>query len=133
MLFSGILFLLVVGFLEISLQLFYFANAGDWLAKRTGLPIFEEDPTRCYRLKSNLEYLHATNEFNTWIYTNSQGMRTDSRRLDVSIEKPDDVYRTVRNVAPDLIVHFGGLLWRSIGSVGYPTVRGWSGGGHRFL
>jgi predicted AlkP superfamily phosphohydrolase/phosphomutase len=28
----------------------------------------------------------------------------------------------VRNVAPDLIVHFGGLYWRSIGGVGYPTV-----------
>ena len=34
--------------------------------------------------------------------------------------KPEEVYRTVRNVAPDLIVHFGGLYWRSIGSVGYP-------------
>ncbi len=30
------------------------------------------------------------------------------------------MYRTVRNVAPDLIVHFGGLYWRSIGGVGYP-------------
>ena len=29
---------------------------------------------------------------------------------------------TVRNVAPDLIVHFGGLAWRSIGGVGYPTL-----------
>jgi predicted AlkP superfamily phosphohydrolase/phosphomutase len=34
--------------------------------------------------------------------------------------KPEEVYRTVRNVAPDLIVHFGGLYWRSIGGVGYP-------------
>jgi predicted AlkP superfamily phosphohydrolase/phosphomutase len=36
--------------------------------------------------------------------------------------KPDEVYKTVRNVAPDLIVHFGGLYWRSIGGVGYPSV-----------
>ena len=28
----------------------------------------------------------------------------------------------MRNVAPDLIVHFGGLAWRSIGGVGYPTI-----------
>jgi predicted AlkP superfamily phosphohydrolase/phosphomutase len=28
----------------------------------------------------------------------------------------------VRNVAPDLIVHFGDLYWRSIGGVGYGTV-----------
>ena len=36
--------------------------------------------------------------------------------------RPDELYRQVRNVAPDLIVHFGGLLWRSIGSVGHPRV-----------
>ena len=35
--------------------------------------------------------------------------------------KPDQIYRTVRNVAPDLIAHFGDLYWRSIGGVGYPT------------
>lgn len=33
--------------------------------------------------------------------------------------KPDQLYRQVRNVAPDLIVHFGGLAYRSIGGVGY--------------
>jgi predicted AlkP superfamily phosphohydrolase/phosphomutase len=33
--------------------------------------------------------------------------------------KPNEIYRNVRNVAPDLIVHFGGLYWRSIGGVGY--------------
>lgn len=36
--------------------------------------------------------------------------------------KPEEVYRSIRNVAPDLIVHFGGLNWRSIGGVGYPSV-----------
>lgn len=34
--------------------------------------------------------------------------------------KPDEIYKTVRNVAPDLVVHFGNLYWRSIGGVGYP-------------
>lgn len=33
--------------------------------------------------------------------------------------KPEEIYRSVRNVAPDLIVHFGGLAYRSIGGVGY--------------
>ena len=28
----------------------------------------------------------------------------------------------MRNVAPDLIVHFGALAWRSVGGVGYPTI-----------
>ena len=39
--------------------------------------------------------------------------------LNSLVFKPKDIYRNVRNVAPDLIVHFGGLLWRSIGSVGH--------------
>jgi predicted AlkP superfamily phosphohydrolase/phosphomutase len=36
--------------------------------------------------------------------------------------KPKELYENVRNVAPDLIVHFGGLYWRSIGSVGHGAV-----------
>jgi predicted AlkP superfamily phosphohydrolase/phosphomutase len=36
--------------------------------------------------------------------------------------KPEEVYRTVCRVAPDLIVHFGALAWRSVGGVGYPTI-----------
>ncbi|MBI4516672.1 MAG: alkaline phosphatase family protein [Deltaproteobacteria bacterium] len=44
------------------------------------------------------------------------------RHLDTRVFKPQEIYRTVRNVAPDLIVHFGDLYWRSIGGVGYPTL-----------
>jgi predicted AlkP superfamily phosphohydrolase/phosphomutase len=40
--------------------------------------------------------------------------------LNSLVFRPDEIYRTVRNIAPDLIVHFGGLYWRSIGGVGYP-------------
>jgi predicted AlkP superfamily phosphohydrolase/phosphomutase len=36
--------------------------------------------------------------------------------------KPEEIYKNVRNVAPDLIAHFGGLYWRSIGSVGYSAI-----------
>jgi predicted AlkP superfamily phosphohydrolase/phosphomutase len=42
------------------------------------------------------------------------------RPLNSLVFKPNEIYRNVRNVAPDLIVHFGGLSWRSIGTVGYP-------------
>jgi predicted AlkP superfamily phosphohydrolase/phosphomutase len=35
---------------------------------------------------------------------------------------PEAIYKTVRNVAPDLIVHFAGLHWRSIGGIGYRTI-----------
>jgi len=42
--------------------------------------------------------------------------------LNSLVFKPEEIYRHVRNVAPDLIVHFGGLYWRSIGSIGHGRV-----------
>lgn len=33
--------------------------------------------------------------------------------------KPDRLYRKTRNIPPDLLVYFGNLFWRSIGSVGH--------------
>ncbi|HEU4402207.1 MAG TPA: alkaline phosphatase family protein [Candidatus Polarisedimenticolia bacterium] len=36
--------------------------------------------------------------------------------------RPEDLYREVRGVAPDLIAYFGNLDWRSIGSVGLKTI-----------
>jgi len=44
------------------------------------------------------------------------------RPLGNKVFKPQDVYHTVRGVPPDLIVYFGGLNWRSVGSVGYGSV-----------
>jgi predicted AlkP superfamily phosphohydrolase/phosphomutase len=49
-------------------------------------------------------------------------MDDNGRPLGTLVFKPEEIYRTVRNVAPDLIVHFGGLYWRSIDGVGYPSV-----------
>ena len=36
--------------------------------------------------------------------------------------KPQDVYPEVRGIAPDLIVYFGDLEWRSVGAVGNPSI-----------
>jgi predicted AlkP superfamily phosphohydrolase/phosphomutase len=36
--------------------------------------------------------------------------------------KPEAVYREVNNIAPDLIVYFGNLSWRSVGSLGLNRV-----------
>ena len=36
--------------------------------------------------------------------------------------KPQDVYPEVNGVAPDLIVYFGDLEWRSVGAVGNPSL-----------
>ncbi len=44
------------------------------------------------------------------------------RPMNSLVFKPEEIYRHVRNVAPDLIVHFGGLFWRSIGGLGYPSL-----------
>jgi predicted AlkP superfamily phosphohydrolase/phosphomutase len=36
--------------------------------------------------------------------------------------RPEAIYREVKGVAPDLIVYFGNLDWRSVGSVGYGSI-----------
>ena len=36
--------------------------------------------------------------------------------------KPEEVYKKVENIPPDLIVYFGNLRWRSIGTVGNDTI-----------
>jgi predicted AlkP superfamily phosphohydrolase/phosphomutase len=40
------------------------------------------------------------------------------RPLATRAYRPEDVYADVNGVAPDLIVHFGDLLWRSVGTIG---------------
>src|SRR5205085_10245101 len=42
--------------------------------------------------------------------------------LGTKVLKPQDVYPDVRGAAPDLIVYFGDLAWRSMGSVGNPSL-----------
>ncbi len=36
--------------------------------------------------------------------------------------KPEELYRQVRNVPPDLLVYFGDLRWRAVGSFGLPQL-----------
>jgi predicted AlkP superfamily phosphohydrolase/phosphomutase len=42
----------------------------------------------------------------------------DGAPLGTRVFKPQDVYPEVRGVAPDLLVYFGDLEWRSVGQVG---------------
>ena len=44
------------------------------------------------------------------------------RVLGTKVYKPETIYREVRGVAPDLIVLFGDLHWRSVGTIGHGTV-----------
>lgn len=46
------------------------------------------------------------------------------RNIGTRAFKPEEVYGVTRGIPPDLIVYFGDLYWRSIGSVGHGTV--WS-------
>jgi len=40
------------------------------------------------------------------------------KNIGTLVFKPQDIYKEVKNIPPDLIVHFGNLDWRSAGSVG---------------
>lgn len=42
----------------------------------------------------------------------------DGRHLGNKVFRPEEVYRECRNIPPDLIVYFGDLDWRSVGTVG---------------
>lgn len=55
-------------------------------------------------------------------FRNEMKARLESTIPGTLVFKPEEIYRTVRNVAPDLIVHFGGLSYRSVGGVGYPEL-----------
>jgi predicted AlkP superfamily phosphohydrolase/phosphomutase len=40
------------------------------------------------------------------------------RDIGTRVYRPEDLYQETRGVAPDLIVYFGGLYWRSVGTIG---------------
>jgi predicted AlkP superfamily phosphohydrolase/phosphomutase len=46
----------------------------------------------------------------------------DGRPIGTKVFKPEQIYRSVRDVAPDLIVYWGDLDWRSVGSVGHGSI-----------
>ena len=49
--------------------------------------------------------------------TDAQG-----RNIGTRVFKPEKTYRQINNIPPDLIVYFGNLAWRSVGSVGLDTI-----------
>lgn len=44
------------------------------------------------------------------------------RNIGTRVFKPEEIYQTVNGVPPDLLVYFGDLYWRSVGSVGYGSI-----------
>jgi len=48
----------------------------------------------------------------------------EGKNIGTRVFKPEETYPVVNGIAPDLIVYFGDLNWRSLGSIGNPTL--WS-------
>ncbi len=48
--------------------------------------------------------------------------KPDGTPLKVDVRRPHEIYKEVRGDAPDLMVYFGDVAWRSIGSIGYRTL-----------
>jgi len=101
--------------IEVMLQVYYYASSGGLLFRRVHPPIWSRDPIRCFALKPDMDLEFRTNEFATHIYTNSQGMRSDASRREVSPDKPPGVYR-VLFLGPSFT--FG---WGSEWQDAYPT------------
>jgi predicted AlkP superfamily phosphohydrolase/phosphomutase len=49
--------------------------------------------------------------------TDEQGVNIGTK-----VYKPEEIYSESRRIPPDLIVYFGGLSWRSVGSIGLGSV-----------
>ncbi len=48
----------------------------------------------------------------------------EGNNIGTKVFKPEEIYPVVNGIAPDLIVYFGNLRWRSLGTIGNPTL--WS-------
>jgi predicted AlkP superfamily phosphohydrolase/phosphomutase len=45
------------------------------------------------------------------------------RPIGTRVYKPQDLYRRINGIAPDLFAYFGGLRWRSVGTVGHKAIQ----------
>jgi hypothetical protein len=73
--------------LEVGLQLFYFFTVGQWLPSRVNVPMYAPNEHSEYFNKANLSIAHNSNEFQTMIYTNGQGLRTSAEAADYPLGK----------------------------------------------
>jgi predicted AlkP superfamily phosphohydrolase/phosphomutase len=45
-----------------------------------------------------------------------------SEPIGTKVFRPEDIYKIINNIAPDLLIYFGDLDWRSVGTVGNPEI-----------
>ena len=79
--------ILIILFLEISLQVIYRIISGNYLLNRTNIPIYENSDICCWKLKKNLSLSHETNEFDYNIYTNNQSHRITNNSSKIFTKK----------------------------------------------
>jgi predicted AlkP superfamily phosphohydrolase/phosphomutase len=46
----------------------------------------------------------------------------DGKEIGTRVFRPEHIYAEVNNIPPDLIVYFGDLRWRSVGTLGNETI-----------
>ena len=64
-------------------------------------------------------YEHVRNE----LITRLESIRDENGIcINTKAFKPEEIYSVCNNIPPDLIVYYGDLAWRSIGSVGHNTI-----------
>ena len=124
----------------------------DWLIRQGYLTLEEypDQPTSLAKLKVNWRKTRAWGEGGYYgrVFVNLQGREPEGqvpraqyeqfrdelaaglaaipddqgRPMATRVLKPQELYQEVNGIPPDLLVYFGDLHWRSIGSVGYRAV-----------
>ena len=91
---TGLLYLVFIGVcVEVGLQGFYYATAGDFLFRRVGLPIYAREPHAGFGNRPGLSFDHWTNEFRARYYINRAGFRVPRPDVEYTLAKPSDTYR----------------------------------------
>jgi hypothetical protein len=81
--------------LEVTLQGFYWVTAGDFLFRRTGVPIYARERHAGFGNHPGLSFDHRTNEFHARYYVNQAGFRVPRPELEYMLAKPTNTYRVM--------------------------------------
>ncbi len=92
-LFIGLYLVFLLILVELSLQVVYVATVGQFLFARTGRPMYAPNQYSIYWNKPHVDMPHRTNEFQTMVYTNGQGLRVGKDGPDYPLGKQPDVER----------------------------------------
>ncbi len=106
----------VAVFVEVALQLFYYATAGDFLFRRGAPPLYQSEQFAGYGNRRGLSFDHRTNEFEAHYYINQQGFRVPRPGLEYSLTKPANTYRILL-LGPSFAYGWGVEYEKSFGAL----------------